>query len=170
MSTGQSATKPAKQRFFDAYRQEHSTTVKVLGAYPPDKHDFKPHERSNSALKLAWTFVVEEQLMLHALTGQPTLGGGFPTPPDTWAEVLDAYNQGHDAIVRAIESAADQDLTGTALFFVGPKQTGEIPMEQFLMFMLHDQIHHRGQLSVYLRMAGGKVPSIYGPSADEPWS
>jgi uncharacterized damage-inducible protein DinB len=35
--------------------------------------------------------------------------------------------------------------------------------------MLHDQIHHRGQFSVYLRMVGGKVPSIYGPSGDEPW-
>jgi len=40
----------------------------------------------------------------------------------------------------------------------------------FLWFLLCDQIHHRGQLSVYLRMADGKVPSIYGPSGDEPWS
>jgi uncharacterized damage-inducible protein DinB len=40
----------------------------------------------------------------------------------------------------------------------------------FLWLMLTDQIHHRGQLSVYARMAGGKVPSIYGPSFDEPWT
>jgi uncharacterized damage-inducible protein DinB len=46
---------------------------------------------------------------------------------------------------------------------------GDIPVYAFLWAMLADQIHHRGQLSVYLRMAGGKVPSIYGPSADEPW-
>jgi uncharacterized damage-inducible protein DinB len=170
MSGNQSAETPAKKRFLDSYRNEHSTTLKVLGAYPTGQHGFKPHERSNSALQLAWTFVIEEQLILRALTGQPVLGGGFPKPPDTWEEVLAAYNAGHEAIVHAIESAADQDLTGTATFFVGPKQTGEIPMEQFLTFMLHDQIHHRGQMSVYLRMAGGRVPSIYGPSADEPWN
>jgi uncharacterized damage-inducible protein DinB len=44
-----------------------------------------------------------------------------------------------------------------------------VPKIDFLWFLLCDQIHHRGQLSVYLRMAGGKVPSIYGPSGDEPW-
>jgi uncharacterized damage-inducible protein DinB len=46
---------------------------------------------------------------------------------------------------------------------------GDVPKVAFLWFILHDQIHHRGQFSVYLRIAGGKVPSIYGPSADEPW-
>ena len=46
---------------------------------------------------------------------------------------------------------------------------GDIPNIQFLWFILHDHIHHRGQFTVYQRMAGGKVPSIYGPSADEPW-
>jgi uncharacterized damage-inducible protein DinB len=55
------------------------------------------------------------------------------------------------------------------VFFVGPGKTGDIPLADFVNFMTHDQIHHRGQLSVYLRMAGGKVPAIYGPSADEPW-
>jgi uncharacterized damage-inducible protein DinB len=39
--------------------------------------------------------------------------------------------------------------------------------DEFMLMMLHDQIHHRGQLTVYVRMAGGKVPSIYGPSADD---
>jgi uncharacterized damage-inducible protein DinB len=51
----------------------------------------------------------------------------------------------------------------------GPKQMGEIRVMDFLWLMLMDSIHHRGQLSVYIRPAGGKVPSIYGPSGDEPW-
>jgi uncharacterized damage-inducible protein DinB len=63
----------------------------------------------------------------------------------------------------------NQDLDGTVVFMVGPRQKGDVPLADFVEFMLGDQIHHRGQLSVYLRMAGGKVPSIYGPSADEPW-
>jgi uncharacterized damage-inducible protein DinB len=45
----------------------------------------------------------------------------------------------------------------------------QVPVSDILWIMLMDSIHHRGQLSVYVRMAGGKVPSIYGPSADEPW-
>jgi len=50
-----------------------------------------------------------------------------------------------------------------------PKTLGPITRMNWLWFLLHDQIHHRGQLSIYLRMAGGKLPSIYGPTADEPW-
>jgi uncharacterized damage-inducible protein DinB len=52
---------------------------------------------------------------------------------------------------------------------VGPGQVADVPVADMLWIMLLDAVHHRGQLSVYLRMAGGKVPSIYGPSADEPW-
>jgi uncharacterized damage-inducible protein DinB len=52
----------------------------------------------------------------------------------------------------------------------GPKAIGPVPKGAIVQFMLNDHIHHRGQLSVYLRMTGNKVPSIYGPSKDEPWN
>ena len=68
-----------------------------------------------------------------------------------------------------ITQTPDDALHGTVKFFVAPGTLGDIPKIQFLWFLGCDQIHHRGQMSVYLRMAGGKVPSIYGPSADEPW-
>jgi DinB family len=45
----------------------------------------------------------------------------------------------------------------------------DVPRIQLVWFLVHDQIHHRGQFSIYLRMADAKVPSIYGPTADEPW-
>ena len=51
----------------------------------------------------------------------------------------------------------------------GPKQMGDVPRSQIGWLTVMDMVHHRGQFSVYLRVAGGKVPSIYGPSADEPW-
>ena len=78
-------------------------------------------------------------------------------------------NKGYDDVIAELRDPKNAELAGTADFFIGPKQTGDIPLPEFLDFMLHDQIHHRGQLSIYVRMAGGKVPSIYGPSADEPW-
>ena len=60
-------------------------------------------------------------------------------------------------------------FSGTLQFPVGPGKMGDWKRSDFMWFLLSDHIHHRGQFSVYLRMAGGKVPAIYGPSADEPW-
>lgn len=164
-----SAAPSAKQRFLDAYERDHANTLRVLKAFPAEQSEFQPHERSNTALHLAWTFVVEEQLMLRALRGDALLGNGFPSPPDSWTGVMDAFNKGYDDMIAELRSSRNADLNGIAHFFVAPKQTADIPLPDFLTFMLHDQIHHRGQFSVYVRMTGGKVPSIYGPSADEPW-
>ena len=154
--------------FVVLYTREHANTRKQLHAFPADKSTFKPHERSNTAHQLAWTFVVEEVLMLKALRNEPVLGGGFPPPPATWTEVLDAFDAGHVKVLAAA-GAADEANLKPVTFFVAPKQTGDFAPLDFLWFILSDQIHHRGQLSVYVRMTGGKVPSIYGPTADEPW-
>lgn len=162
--------KSAKRGFLEQYERNHATTVRVLKAFPADKSEFRPHERSSTALKLAWTFVVEESLMLKSIRGESILGGGFPPPPETWDQVLAAFDKVNGDLVAELRDPKNAELSGSTTFFVGPKQTGEFPVPQFLSFMLDDQIHHRGQLSVYVRMAGGKVPSIYGPSADEPWS
>ena len=63
----------------------------------------------------------------------------------------------------------DAQLNTTVKFMTGPKKMSDLRRMDVLWFLLNDQIHHRGQFSVYLRMAGAKVPSIYGPSKDEPW-
>ena len=87
--------------FVVLYTREHANTRKQLHAFPADKFQFKPHERSNSAHQLGWTFVVEEALMLKALTNEPVLGGGFPPAPATWTEVLDAFDAGHVKVLAA---------------------------------------------------------------------
>lgn len=150
------------------YTREHANTRKQLHAFPADMFEFKPHERSNTAHQLAWTFVIEELLMLKALSNEPVLGGGSPAPPATWLKVLEAFDAGHVKVLAAAGKTDEASLKPVT-FFVAPKQMGDYPPVDFLWFMLCDQIHHRGQLSVYVRLAGGKVPSIYGPSADEPW-
>jgi len=159
-----------KRQFLDVLNREHTTTRRVIDAFPSDQADFKPHPRSNSAKQLLWTFAVEERLILLALKNELKLGGGFPQPPATWGECYEAFLQTHTDVVKALEAASDDDLGGTVKFFTGPGTLGDIPKSEFMWFMLSDQIHHRGQMSVYLRMAGGKVPSIYVPSADEPWT
>jgi len=167
---GSTSIPSPRQEFLDTLMREHETTRGVIEAFPADQSEFKPHPRSNSARQLVWTFAIEEAVMLLALKDQLTLGGGFPKALETWDEVVAAFKRNHAEMVGALQEARDESLGGTVKFPTGAKTIGDYPKSEFLWFMLCDQIHHRGQLSVYVRMAGGKVPSIYGPSADEPWS
>jgi uncharacterized damage-inducible protein DinB len=158
-----------RERFRRFYDRESGVTRKVLSAFPGHEAEFKPHDRSNSAKALASTFVIEQIMILKALKGEFSLGGGWPKTADTWDGLLAEFDAGRAEILSLLENSNNDELAGTIVFFTGPGETGDVPLADFVNFMTHDQIHHRGQLSVYLRMAGGKVPAIYGPSADEPW-
>ncbi len=84
-------------------------------------------------------------------------------------EIADAVERSHHKVAEALKSAEDAKLEGSVRFVVAPKTLGDYPTMEFLWYLLFDHVHHRGQLSVYLRMVG-KVPSIYGPSGDQPWT
>lgn len=159
----------ARQRFIDMFAREHATTAKVARAFPADRGDFRPHERSSEARRLLWTFVLEQEMIRRALSGNFQLGAGVPTAPDDLGEIIDRFDSDFTTLLAELKSAPDEAFTRSVTFHAGPGKTAEYPVLDFMWFMLNDQIHHRGQLSVYVRMAGGKVPSIYGPSADEPW-
>jgi uncharacterized damage-inducible protein DinB len=170
VSTPTSLAPPnAKRQYADVYAKEHQTTLKVLRAFPQDQAQYQPHPRSSTALKLAWTFVVENNIALASLRGPLNLGGGFPPPPTTFAECIAAYEASAKELLATLDATPDTRLSETVQFPSGKNQIADYPVGEFLWFMLLDSIHHRGQLSVYLRCAGGLVPSIYGPSADEPW-
>ncbi len=168
--SGPAVENTAKARLLRNFEREHATTLKILRAFPPDQASLRPNERCNSAQQLAWTFVVEETMALRALKGEQVLGTGMPKPPETWNQVLDAFERTGNEVIAELKNPENANLTGTTKFFVAPRQTGDIPNEAFVEFMIHDQIHHRGQLSIYVRLAGAKLPSIYGPTADEPWN
>lgn len=157
-----------KDLLLEAWNREYQTTLKLLKAYPQNKMDFKPHERSRSAKELAWTFVMEERVLAGALNGHIDYQS-FPPPPASFKEVLSTFEKSHSDLVGRIHGLSETDLGRTAKFPVGPKQMGDVRIQDLLQIIVMDQVHHRGQFSVYLRMAGGKVPSIYGPTADEPW-
>lgn len=161
-----------KQQFLDAYEREHATTMRVLRAFPADKSELQPHPKCKSARELAWIFTLERGLgaavFQNALANGVT-GKGPPPAPESWDAVVQSYEKAHKEFGDLIRSTPDEQLNGQVKFFVAPKTLGDWTRLQFAWFLLSDEIHHRGQLSVYLRMADGKVPSIYGPSADEPW-
>jgi uncharacterized damage-inducible protein DinB len=162
----------ARQAFLDAYEREHAITMKVLHAYPADKKDLRPHPKSKTARELAWIFVLERGLgkavANDAFASAPP-SGKPPETPESWEEILNKLEETHKDFGKFVKELPEERLRGTSKFFVGPNKLADTPLMDFLWFLLHDQIHHRGQMSIYLRMADGKVPSIYGPSGDEPW-
>ena len=159
-----------KEQYLTTFEKEYPVTLNVLRAFPETKADLKPHERSKSAKDLAWNFVFE------SFAGVQGMNGEFPFPPRGCrasrqpGPASSARSKGaFKSLGEKVRKTSDADLNKTVKFFVGPKQMGDVRRMDLLWFLLMDMIHHRGQMSVYLRMAGGKVPSIYGPSGDEPW-
>jgi uncharacterized damage-inducible protein DinB len=158
-----------KDQFIQVWEREFQTTLKVLKNFPADKLNLKPSEKSRSAKDLAWTFVIEEEAMIGgALKGNIDFSN-LPQAPATLPEIISTYERKHKEIVEQVKHASDPEMNKTVKFFTGPKQPADMRRADVMWTGVMDTIHHRGQLSVYLRLAGGKVPSIYGPSGDEPW-
>ena len=165
-------TRAHLDRFLEVFEREHATTMRVFRAYPDEQGDFRPHERAKTARELAWIVVVEHALLTRAITTGFDWSAPQPSAramPGSMLGVLSELSDTHARVVALLRALPDEKLATTVSFFVAPKTLGDIPLMDFLWFLLHDQIHHRGQFSVYLRMSGAKVPSIYGPTADEPW-
>ncbi len=169
-TTATAATGTKAQQFLEIFEREHETTMRVLRAYPTDKLDLKPHDMCKNARELAFMFAREQALAEKALTQGLDWSNRTPMPPapDAWEDVLGAVEEGHRRVANIVRAMKDEQFSQTVKFPVAPKTIGDWPAGRFLWMLLFDQIHHRGQFSIYLRMAGAKVPSIYGPTADEP--
>ncbi len=136
----------------------------VLNALPEDKLAYTPHERSPSAAQIGWTLACEQRACCElAETGHTEWAA---TPPQDARTIIEQFEQ-HDARLRALVSQLDDAAwLRPAQFFVGGRVAIEQPLGELLWFFLFDAIHHRGQLSTYIRPMGGKVPAICGPSGD----
>jgi uncharacterized damage-inducible protein DinB len=159
-----------RERLLELIERETATTLKVLRAYPREQSELRPHAKLKTARELAWLFTVEQVLATAAIRDTLDLSGGLPQAPAKLAEVIAAFEQSRGELIELMRTCSDAQLAGTTKFFVAPKTIGDVPKLAFIEFLMHDQIHHRGQFSVYLRMADGRLPSIYGPTADEPWT
>jgi uncharacterized damage-inducible protein DinB len=164
--------KTSKQQFAESFATELQRTLKLLRSYPDEHSDFRPHEKSRAAREIAWTLVLgPERLMTKALTTgiDWSAPSAPPAAPARMSEIAAAMQETGARISALLEEVDDARFdTGTVKFFVAPKTMGDINVLDFLWFLLFDHIHHRGQLSIYLRMVGD-VPSVYGPSQAEPW-
>jgi uncharacterized damage-inducible protein DinB len=170
-----------REFFLQWWEQEHPTFLRVFKALPVDKSDYRPHEPSMSAAELVWLLAYEVQTGEELIdTGQSnwkeTVCGGVTityspmgSAPKNLGEMITAYEKAHQELVRRLKELDDKTWEEKKVKFVVDGQvTHEDTLGGAFWLLLFDAIHHRGQLTTYIRPMGGKVPSIYGPSADNP--
>ena len=150
-----------KALFTQFWTDESKTTRNVL-ARIPEGSDYRPDPKSRTACEIAWQIVCEEKMIIDALeTGKAEWAP--PPTPATMKQVLEFYETQSAGMPGRWKALTQERWQGTLDFF--GKQRPASPMAWSFLF---DIVHHRGQISTYLRPMGSTVPQIYGPSADEP--
>jgi len=152
------------REFFLARRkEERDVFLRVIRALP-EKLDYKPHERAPSAGQILGTLVAEHASCCDLLaTGQASFK---PVPMSSVAEAAAEFERRWDDLETRVAALDDAGWAKNGQFFSGGKMVSERPVGGFLWFILFDAIHHRGQLTTYIRPMGGQVPAVYGASAD----
>ena len=150
-----------KALFTDFWAKESRTTSKVLSRIP-DGSDYRPDAKSRTAQEIAWQIVCEERMIIEALESGTAAWNPAPMP-GSMKEVAAAYDAQSAAIGDRWRALPPAKWTGDLEFF--GRQRPASPMAWSFLF---DIVHHRGQITTYLRPMGSKVPQIYGPSGDEP--
>jgi uncharacterized damage-inducible protein DinB len=150
-----------QSRFTDLWINESRTTSKVL-ARIPEGSTYKPDPKSRTAQEIAWQIVCEETMLIDALDTGKAAWEQIPTPA-SMKDVAAAYDNQASKIAQRLTALPPEKWDGSLDWF--GKSRPAAPMAWSFLF---DIVHHRGQISTYLRPMGSTVPQIYGPSADEP--
>jgi len=147
------------------FENEMQTTLRVIGAVPNGHLDYRPDSKSKTSLGLIRHITLEDEWMLNSIAN-----GQFTPPPDDSdacgimnpAGAVAQYKAKVPAALARVRAMSGEKLAGVIDLFGMIKAPGV----NFLALALKHSVHHRGQLSTYLRPMGAKVPGIYGPSAD----
>ena len=155
-----------REFFIKRWEAEQPVFLKVLRAVPDKQLAYKPHERSAAAGALAWQLAEEQKQLCELLdTGQVAF---VVTPaPKNVSDIVAAYEKATKDLRARLQSATDEKWSGPGKFLSEGKVVWSDTVQNICWGYIFDMVHHRGQLSAYLRPMGGKVPSIYGPSADD---
>jgi uncharacterized damage-inducible protein DinB len=165
-----SSLQPSQARFFleqialPWFSHEHPLTKRMIESIPVDKGDYKPDPISRSAFELAWHIASAENRFLDAVaSGEFDFSATRPEWIRNTADVAKWYAETFAANIKRLEQITDEQLV-KIVDFRGIRQ---LPAVLYLQNGLHHTIHHRGQLSTYMRPMGTRVPSTYGQSYDD---
>lgn len=152
------------QYMLPSIKNEHRNTRSVIDAIPQSRADYRPDPNSKTAMEIAWHIVAAEHRFHSGI-----VTGAFDyspiTRPDTVRTPAQIGQWYADSFARNFEQFPR--LSGEQLArIIDFRGIFQLPAVAYFNFTLHHTIHHRGQLSTYLRAMGGKVPAIYGESYD----
>jgi uncharacterized damage-inducible protein DinB len=154
------------ERFLKTWEREAESTLKLLRALPAEQYDFRPDAGGRSLGELAWHLAEGDAYMSSGIDN-----GGFNMNvkpanierPRTVAALAPAYERVHQEAVARIRKLKPEDLHRSIEFFGGPIEIRDILWN---MIISHT-VHHRGQLALMCRLAGGQAPGLYGPNREE---
>jgi uncharacterized damage-inducible protein DinB len=152
----------SEQALFTSFWENEAETTRKVIARIPEGSDYRPDPKSRTASEIAWQIACEEKMLIDALeTGKAEWNP--PPAPATMQELAAHYAKQSAEVVQRLKALPDARWNGTMEFFGGQR-----PASPMAWSFLFDIVHHRGQITTYLRPMGSTVPQIYGPSADEP--
>lgn len=150
--------------FRGRHRIETTTTSKVLHAMTPQMLDYRIHPASSTLGSIAWT-IVRCLRICNQLVRLPNTEVPHDAPPP-YEELVAAFDHEAKKLTAPLLVMPESEWRETRIVMAGSRKLLEQPLGQILWLFHADAIHHRGQISVFLRPFGSKVPSIYGPSGD----
>jgi len=151
--------------FIAGLEQEYETTKKVVAAVPESQLDFKLGDKGRTMREITWHLIASEAWFADGIASGSFTHSEQPVPAGGAAAMAAFYNKEMPAKLAKLKQLSGEQLAQIVDFFGVMK----IPDVMLLGFMNNHSIHHRGQLSTYLRAVNAHVPSIYGGSADEPF-
>jgi hypothetical protein len=158
--------KTYREYFIECFEAEKPKFLRVLRAIPDGQAQYRPHPRSTSAGDLVWLLASELRDACELIDHGEVSFVVRPAP--ALSESIAHYERNAEDLQKRLGNVSDEAWGRNARFLVNGASVWEATLGDMLFGFLFDAIHHRGQLSAYLRPMGGKVPSIYGPSGDDP--
>jgi uncharacterized damage-inducible protein DinB len=158
--------------FLEELNREVERSRSALEQAPADKYEWKPHDRSMIfgylshmvATMPSWVAMV---ITRDELDVAPAEGSSMPDPKSTSGALLHALDESASAAREALASTSDEHLMTPWRLLARGKVVMENPRYEVIQDTINHWAHHRGQMTVYLRLMGARVPALYGPSADD---
>ena len=166
-STSMKATSALAAEYIRELESEVRSTRECLEVVPMDKPDYKPHEKSMALGYLAILVADIPRWIQYAIEKGEVDFATYPQAKATTPEELVAhFDKSVEEATRALASVSDETLKQTFRLKNDGQELMSAPIDETIMSSINHMVHHRGQLTVYLRLNDIAVPSIYGPSAD----
>ena len=156
-----------REYYAECFKAERPKFLRVLQSVPADQTEYRPHPRSSTAGDLVWLLASELGDACALIDGGEVNFVVKPAPAKL-SDSIAAYERNATELEKRLGGLDDAAWGKNVRFLMDGSVAWEAALGDMLFGFLFDAIHHRGQLSSYLRPMGAKVPSIYGPSADDP--